>query len=1084
MEDPSVRCLTMSAAPKLEHASSHSRTVNLGLDVTSNEKKLEYHESPGAPIQQATNALLDQPPVYFPSDARPSGSWTVTQDDDLEDENTRVKRRRVSPGLSQQAFEIKPNPPSALPTWHDQLQEAASASIEPTDKVSVADHCNQNREVTTSEKPRTSVRTMEVTPPLFDNSYTKVEIDLPQLPQTDGPMDNPPLQQTKPTSTPKKKDLRNGQGKLTFSAKSPRRSPRSTKVELKDDSKSPRKPRNPSKKVEVKKGKLVSSMRVALPYTAPGSAARIDGILSGRGDSGKIQPKAPSADVAPKSTHPFFMGKQLAKISKTEELKTEASSLVPTSEDEAQSTASYKAPKAWKDIGFQSAKSSKQFASSMPPIWPPISMLHVRPLEDVRASPAALQLPRKLFKAKQRGLGLNDEDLLQDFIQAMKSTSEQTLHTPTRKVMTGTQLADSVADGRQAHSFASLNARVASTSSNFDKGMAGGSQAWSQEYAPQGWQQVLGGQSKVLHDWLIKSKVHQVQNGKSQKAKPSSPKKRRKRKSEEMDEFIAASDDDEACSGGTGKNAILLVGPSGSGKTASVLAVAQQLGFEVFEIHPGMRRSARDIQDKVGDMTQNHLVQQSTLLSRESSMSIDDREAINLGHPSANQKTMANFMTKGTKGGKPKAVEANATKDSKVKSQKQSLILLEEVDILFDDDKGFWTHVQWLIKNTKRPVILTCNDIESVPVDELDLFTILHYDRPKVDVAVQNLAYIAAAEGHVVNKEALKTLYFTKGQDLRACITELNLWCQMTVGSRQGGLDWMLPYHDMQKTGSDGPVIRIVSEDTYIGGLDLLPGGFSDHEDLISFAQNSLDIPALEWVKDKICTDIPSSPMVYRLDHSLRLSEAKSAMDLFDDTAAPKLACAMSRACSLPSATGLPISSQREEVVRLHLGQLSRSDPTRRNLSSAFEPLLDESRIGLPTAPGRKATSIDNPSAISTITDVAPYIRAIVRHDQRLEQLRNDLHGSSQATDQNGMNKRQRRTRAARAALEGGDKGSTRRDKWFPEQLDWDAVLKTGGGWPAVREGEEPASRSVSAAPTPSPSTATEVEAHGVEVAL
>lgn len=123
-------------------------------------------------------------------------------------------------------------------------------------------------------------------------------------------------------------------------------------------------------------------------------------------------------------------------------------------------------------------------------------------------------------------------------------------------------------------------------------------------------------------------------------------------------------------------NMVLLVGPHGVGKTAGIFTAAQETGYQVFEIHPGIKRSRKEVIRLVGDMTKNHHVQ------------FDD----------AQQQHAYNNMT---------TIESQLTQH-----YSQSLVLLEEVDLVYQSDKGFWAAVCDLARTSKRPIVLTCNGKE------------------------------------------------------------------------------------------------------------------------------------------------------------------------------------------------------------------------------------------------------------------------------------------------------------------------------------------------------------------------------------
>ena len=426
---------------------------------------------------------------------------------------------------------------------------------------------------------------------------------------------------------------------------------------------------------------------------------------------------------------------------------------------------------------------------------------------------------------------------------------------------------------------------IATSLSSFDK-FACERQDWMHKYAPKAAKDVLQQSREVsmLRDWLKGSTISSVEfrdNGNSSRASSVASRRRgpkKRKRAEELDGFVISSDEEASLMdeiidpeslqpsnsllkksvirsadatgvpgpGGRSANAVVISGPHGCGKTAAVYAVAQELGFEVFEMNASSRRSGRDILDRVGDMTRNHLVRQDpcdeVAGNEETVEQQRASEKLKQDLESGRQGTMNSFF-KSAKGAKskhsarksgPQRVRSEANdQPKKQQSQKQSLILLEEVDLLFEEDKLFWATVLELTLKSKRPIIMTCTDERLLPLDDIALHAIFRFGPPPDQLAVDYLLLVACNEGHLLPREAVSTLYNAKRSDLRASLAELNFWCQMAIGDVKGGLEWMLirsTADEQQEPESEST--RVVSDGTYQNGMGWLSGDLSSETDL------------------------------------------------------------------------------------------------------------------------------------------------------------------------------------------------------------------------------------------------------------
>jgi hypothetical protein len=166
-------------------------------------------------------------------------------------------------------------------------------------------------------------------------------------------------------------------------------------------------------------------------------------------------------------------------------------------------------------------------------------------------------------------------------------------------------------------------------------------------------------------------------------------------------------------------NTMLLAGATGTGKSAAVHAAATELGWEIFEVYPGMgKRTGGNLMSWVGDVGKNHLVVKGNkadsvkpnnngigaFFAGAKKRTRDDDDPIAI---SGSQGSMKDPIEIEVSPREEKEMELDVAETST--TVRQSLILIDEADILFAEENTFWPAVISLIAESRRPVIITCN---------------------------------------------------------------------------------------------------------------------------------------------------------------------------------------------------------------------------------------------------------------------------------------------------------------------------------------------------------------------------------------
>ncbi|KAI4320611.1 hypothetical protein MLD38_034072 [Melastoma candidum] len=305
---------------------------------------------------------------------------------------------------------------------------------------------------------------------------------------------------------------------------------------------------------------------------------------------------------------------------------------------------------------------------------------------------------------------------------------------------------------------------------------------WTDKYEPRSSSEVCGNHESVkfLSEWL-----HQWHGSNRERKEGVNGSQNRCSQPSKCSQDQSDSDSDGREVEVQLKNVMLITGPVGCGKSAAVYACAKEQGFEVMEVNASECRNGAVVKQKFGEALESRWLKRLSGNQGDSQMNSKAHPELENNKYELDTNSEEIEILRASDGENSNEHEELVLSSDSGKVEVKRLILFEDVDITFIEDRGFISSIQQIAETAKGPIIMTSNNSDLVLPENLERHHI-YFSMPSAKELLYHLHKICLAEKASIQHHLLEKFVGDCGGDIRKVILHLQFWCQGTGWQRDG----------------------------------------------------------------------------------------------------------------------------------------------------------------------------------------------------------------------------------------------------------------------------------------------------------